>query len=402
MSRYIVTTLMGDFSRSELWDDQRPMGIGHPFRWVLEKTETGIRLRQLNNQSGTIQKFEQRNLSPNATANLVLTPDFQIKIRPFLQEFKSTVAPTANHVDVNLEATCTPWFNQSLKYAAMTLGALCLMMTFWPKTQHVEQELIPEQFTKIVMTQTPVQDTKTAKASTGVTSESPSRTEKTQAAQPTQAAKDTAVAQAFRTKALQNAVSGLLKGGMTSLLAQSEFVSGQQNGSAARKMLDSKSGTLRAVAGVASNLGAQSVVVASIGNQGFGYKSGDGTGVSGQGKGYVKYTPVISTDSLGAEVQEGLTKDEVGEIIHRHLSEIRYCYESAMIHSPDIEGKLIVDFTIAGTGTVRSTAVKTSTLTDPRLDDCILRRLVTWKFPLPKGGIDVAVSYPFIFKTLGR
>ncbi len=51
---------------------------------------------------------------------------------------------------------------------------------------------------------------------------------------------------------------------------------------------------------------------------------------------------------------------------------------------------------------VKVSEVKTSTLPDPRLDDCILRRLNTWKFPNPKGGIDVAVTYPFIFKTLGR
>ena len=54
-----------------------------------------------------------------------------------------------------------------------------------------------------------------------------------------------------------------------------------------------------------------------------------------------------------------------------------------MLRTPDIEGKLIVDFTIGGNGMVKSSEVKQSTLPDPRLDDCILRRLATWKFPLP-------------------
>ena len=74
----------------------------------------------------------------------------------------------------------------------------------------------------------------------------------------------------------------------------------------------------------------------------------------------------------------------------------------ADVGSPALEGKLMVNFTIGGTGMVKSTEVKSSTLPDPRLDDCILRRLATWKFPNPRGGIDVAVTYPFIFKTLGR
>ena len=130
--------------------------------------------------------------------------------------------------------------------------------------------------------------------------------------------------------------------------------------------------------------------------KGTGYGKGEHAGVKGQGQAFV------SMDVAGAAVDEGLTKDEVGEVIHRHLSEVRYCYESAMIRSPDLEGKLMVNFTIAGTGMVKSTEVKSSTLPDPRLDDCILRRLATWKFPNPRGGIDVAVTYPFIFKTLGR
>jgi TonB family protein len=107
-------------------------------------------------------------------------------------------------------------------------------------------------------------------------------------------------------------------------------------------------------------------------------------------------------DTGSSTVEQGLTKDEVGEVIHKHLSEVRYCYESAMIRSPDIEGKLLVSFVIGGTGMVKSSEVKSSTLSDARLDDCILRRLGTWKFPTPRGGIDVAVTYPFIFKTLGR
>ena len=118
--------------------------------------------------------------------------------------------------------------------------------------------------------------------------------------------------------------------------------------------------------------------------------------MANQGKGFV------SIDLANSSVEEGLTKDEVGEVIHRHMSEVRYCYESAMIRTPDIEGKLIVDFTIGGSGVVKTAEAKQSTLPDPRLDDCIIRRLMTWKFPNTKGGVDVAVSYPFIFKTLGR
>ena len=68
--------------------------------------------------------------------------------------------------------------------------------------------------------------------------------------------------------------------------------------------------------------------------------------VSGQGKAFV------SLRLEDAKVEEGLTKDEVGEVIHRHAAEIRYCYEAAMLRRPDLEGKLAIAFTINGQGTV--------------------------------------------------
>ena len=73
-----------------------------------------------------------------------------------------------------------------------------------------------------------------------------------------------------------------------------------------------------------------------------------------------------------------------------------------MIRSPDVEGKLVVQFTIGNLGSVRSTGVRSSSVPDRRLDDCVLDRLARWKFPQPKGGIEVAVTYPFIFKSLGK
>jgi len=121
-----------------------------------------------------------------------------------------------------------------------------------------------------------------------------------------------------------------------------------------------------------------------------------GVGVGGQGDGF------LSLNMKDAVIDEGLTKDEVGKVIHSKISEIRYCYESSMVYKPDIEGKLVVDFTIAGNGGVKVSSVKESSVQDSRLDDCILRRLAKWQFPKPKSGVDVAVTYPFIFKKLRR
>ncbi len=281
-----------------------------------------------------------------------------------------------------------------------------------PKQVEEAKELIPPQFAKVLLEKHKrVPEQASQAGSAAPSAEAPA---KSQAATPAQKkAQNTAVAQAFRSQALQSAVKGLLKGGMTKLLEQSDVVMGHSTSADAKRMLDSRNAGLNATAPEIGDGQARSVAVAGLGGDAggaagagvgananaVGYGKGKHAAVSGQGKAFV------SMDLGDSSVEEGLTKDEVGEVIHKHLSEVRYCYEAAMIRQPDIEGKLMIHFIIgaaAGQGAVKSAEVTTSTLSDPKLDDCVVRRLVTWKFPLPKGGVDVNVTYPFIFKTLGR
>jgi TonB family protein len=149
------------------------------------------------------------------------------------------------------------------------------------------------------------------------------------------------------------------------------------------------------VGGVLGGTGHTVGVTGGGGKGGYGGQT-EGIGIGGQGDGF------LSLNIKDAIIDEGLSKEEVGKIIHSKISEIRYCYESSMIYKPDIEGKLVVDFTIGGSGVVKTSAVKESSLEDSRLNDCILRRLAKWQFPKPKSGVDVAVTYPFIFKKLRR
>jgi hypothetical protein len=166
----------------------------------------------------------------------------------------------------------------------------------------------------------------------------------------------------------------------------------------------------RADAPVGNLLGTQEVQVGytNAGNGkgegagGKGYGSvGPGTGMKG-GKGGSNFVAVSVGDEGSALMEEGgLTKKEVWEVIQKHFSEVKYCYERAMIRRPDVEGKLLVAFTIGKVGNVKKYGVKASTLPDTYLKDCIQDRLVRWEFPKPRGSVtDVSVSYPFVFKRL--
>jgi TonB family protein len=132
-----------------------------------------------------------------------------------------------------------------------------------------------------------------------------------------------------------------------------------------------------------------------VGAVGGGYAKGEHASVGGKGSSFV------SVDVGGPTVEEGLKKDEVGAVIHKHTDEIRYCHESALLYKPNLEGKVVVKFGIGPTGRVENATIESSTAGDKSLEQCILKKLVTWQFPKPKGGVHVNVSYPFIFKTLG-
>ena len=116
--------------------------------------------------------------------------------------------------------------------------------------------------------------------------------------------------------------------------------------------------------------------------------------VNGQGK------SLITIDPRSTFVEEGLTREEVSLVVQAHLSEVRYCYESSLLYRPKIEGKIQVQFKIGPLGKVKIASVQSSSVDMPKLDSCIVERLKTWAFPHPKGGVEVGVSYPFIFRTL--
>ncbi len=99
-------------------------------------------------------------------------------------------------------------------------------------------------------------------------------------------------------------------------------------------------------------------------------------------------------------IEGGLDRDVIADVIRRNLGQIRYCYERQLSSNPDLYGKLLVRFTIDASGGVMEPKIDTSTLKSNLVEGCVLRRLAGWKFPLPKGGTQVRVSYPFLFKAL--
>ena len=137
----------------------------------------------------------------------------------------------------------------------------------------------------------------------------------------------------------------------------------------------------------------------AVGIGGLGTK-GSGLGRTGFGRGGIpgKGEADVSTIAENIQVLGSLDKSIIDAIIRRHLSEIRYCYEAEIQRFPDLKGKVVIGFTIAGTGQVSESHVVSTTIGNSSVDNCVktvIRRLV---FPAPQGGgIVVVKAYPFLF-----
>ncbi len=97
----------------------------------------------------------------------------------------------------------------------------------------------------------------------------------------------------------------------------------------------------------------------------------------------------------------GLDKDVIARVIRRHQNEIKYCYEQELNKEPNLAGKVAVAFTIDPTGAVSDAQVSETSLNNTTTESCMLSRIRRWRFPEPKGGGIVSVTFPWIFKPAG-
>jgi TonB family protein len=113
-------------------------------------------------------------------------------------------------------------------------------------------------------------------------------------------------------------------------------------------------------------------------------------------------TRKTTTKKVASKRTKGtLSRTVIRSVIARHIGEVKYCYLKGLRNHPKLAGRVVVGFTIAPSGQVRSARVKRSTLRNREVERCIERAVQRWRFPEPKGGGIVIVSYPFVLRAEG-
>lgn len=96
-----------------------------------------------------------------------------------------------------------------------------------------------------------------------------------------------------------------------------------------------------------------------------------------------------------------LNRSLIDRVVTSSLSEIRDCYEKELAKNSNLFGKMVIKFVISKDGTVSQAGVKTSTLGNPKVEDCVTGTFRRMRFPAPQGGGIVVVSYPLVFNSRG-
>ena len=91
----------------------------------------------------------------------------------------------------------------------------------------------------------------------------------------------------------------------------------------------------------------------------------------------------------------------ISEVIERSRNELQFCYLQALELWPQLEGRIVMNFTVTPNGTVDdpTIAVHNSTILDASVGCCMARVAQTWNFPAPPDGKPFDVEYPFELVT---
>ena len=139
--------------------------------------------------------------------------------------------------------------------------------------------------------------------------------------------------------------------------------------------------------------------LARIGTNGI----GGGLASYGDGKGGLrgKENGEIGLGPGKPEVVGSIDPELIRKVVHEHRAQIRTCYETQLTTRPNLAGKLVSAWTIDPAGVVTEAHTQESTLRDRTVENCVASKIKTWRFPIPKGGGEVFVTYPFIFTPGG-
>jgi hypothetical protein len=95
-------------------------------------------------------------------------------------------------------------------------------------------------------------------------------------------------------------------------------------------------------------------------------------------------------------LRRGLQPDQIRSVVMSHIDRVRECYEAEAKQNPDIKGQVVMAWQIDPSGSVPSAWVRSTTVSNPRVEACLTAEVRQWQFA-PSETPTTVGAFPFLF-----
>jgi TonB family protein len=92
-----------------------------------------------------------------------------------------------------------------------------------------------------------------------------------------------------------------------------------------------------------------------------------------------------------------IDKEAVRRVVRANIKEIQFCYERQLQGNKSLEGKVLIEWEIGAQGAVLTTKLLKTSVSNAAVENCVMTRIKSWKFPEPPPNTVAVVQYPFNF-----
>jgi hypothetical protein len=108
-----------------------------------------------------------------------------------------------------------------------------------------------------------------------------------------------------------------------------------------------------------------------------------------------KYT----SDDTGPTEPDGLDRETVSRTVSSYKLQFRNCYQSALDHKKNTDGKITYRWQVNPSGAVQAVQVESNSVGSQTLEDCFQKVILEMKFPRAANQLPTTVVYPFSFQS---
>ena len=88
---------------------------------------------------------------------------------------------------------------------------------------------------------------------------------------------------------------------------------------------------------------------------------------------------------------------DLDAVVRRHMDSIQVCYRRELQQTPGLAGKVVIKAVVDRFGNVSAVTVKSTTLHNSRVENCLVGRFMRMVFPEPPSGDILIFTYPLMF-----